>query len=197
MNYLKMLGMAAVAAMALMAVVGAGTASATTLEVGTVAQNASVVIEATVKSGTSSILKDEAGTTTDTCTTSVVKGKTENIFTGAATVGGKLSSLTFSNCTHTTTVIAPGSLTVAWTSGTNGTVKSSAAEVTVVSTFFGASAICKTGGGTEIGTLTGIANTKEHATIDINGTINCGILGNATWTGTYTVTNPTGLGVVN
>jgi hypothetical protein len=184
MKYLKMLGLAAVAAMALMAF--AGSASATTLSTNGTKQNAAVELTATLKTGTSALLKDEAGTTTDTCTTSEVKGSTSGSFS-AATVGGTVSSLTFKNCTHTTTVIAPGSLSVAWTSGTNGSVKSSGAEVTVVSTFFGASATCKTGAGTTIGTLTGVS--AGDATMDISATINCGILGNSAWTGTYTVTS--------
>jgi hypothetical protein len=192
MKYLKMLGLAAVAAMALMAFASA--ASATTLEVGGVPKNSSVEIKSSLKTGTSALLKDEFGTTTDTCTTSEVSGKTEGTFTGAS-VGGKVTALTFKNCTHTTTVIAPGSLSVAWTSGTNGTVTSTGAEVTVQSTFFGASAICKTGAGTKIGTATGVK--EGNATIDINATIPCGILGNSSWTGTYTVTSPAGLGVVN
>jgi len=199
MKYLKMLGLAAVAAMALMAVV-AGSASATTLEVGGVAKNSSLAVEGSLKTGTSALLKDEFGTTTDTCTVSGVKGKTEGTFT-AATVGGKLLSkaeggLTFSSCTHTTTVIAPGSLFVTWTSGTNGTVKSSGAEVTVQSTFFGASAVCKTGEGTNVGTLKGVSS--GSATIEISAKINCGILGTASWTGTYVTTGANAaLGVVN
>jgi hypothetical protein len=189
MKYLKMLGLAAVAAMALMAI-GASTASAvTTLEIGGVTQNKSVSITATLASGTSALLKDSAGSTTDTCTSSEVKGST----TAFDPPSGPISTLTFANCTHTTKVIAPGSLSVAWTSGTNGTVTSSNAEVTVQSTAFGVSAICKTGGGTAIGTLTGVSSGK--ATMDINGKISCGILGTATWTGTYTVTSPEGLGV--
>jgi hypothetical protein len=200
MKYLKILGLAAVAAMALMAF--AASASATTLEINGTAQNRAVTLTSTLKSGTSAILKDEFGTTTDTCTTSEVKGATASPFTGA-TVGGTISSLTFSNCTHTTTVLANGSLSVEWASGTNGTVSSKGAEVTVQSTFFGASAICKTGEGTKLGTLTGTA--AGDATMDINATIKCGILGNSSWTGTYTVTSATSstlpsgtsLGVVN
>jgi hypothetical protein len=193
MKHLKILGLMALTAMAVMAF-GAASASATTLEIGGVAQNKSVTIESTLASGTSAILKDEFGTTTDTCTSSTVKGSTVSPFTGT-TVGGTVSSLTFGNCTHTTTVLANGSLSVAWTSGTNGSVKSSGAEVTVNSTFFGASAVCKTGSGTTIGTLTGVKSGK--ATMDINATIACGILGNSSWTGTYSVTSPEGLGVVS
>jgi hypothetical protein len=184
MKYLKMLGLAAVAAMALMAI-GATAASATTLEISGAAQNKTVAISASLEPGTSALLKDSAGTTTDTCTTSQVNGST-TVFTGAA-VSGPISTLTFGNCTHTTTVIAKGSLSVTNIAGTtNGTVSSSGAEVTVQSTAFGASAVCKTGAGTDIGTLTGVKS--GNATMDINGKISCGILGTATWTGAYTVT---------
>jgi hypothetical protein len=53
--------------------------------------------------------------------------------------------------------------------------------------------VCKTGAGTDIGTLTG--TTIGLATLDINATIACGILGNSSWTGTYTVTFPSSLNV--
>jgi len=188
MKYLKMLGLVAVAAMALTAF-AASTASATTLETNGVATKAAETITATLEAGSSAILKDEFGTTTDTCLKSEVKGATEGTFTGA-TVGGKVGTLTFEECTHTTKVDANGSLSIAWTSGTNGEVKSSGAEVTVQSTFFGATALCKTGTGTKIGTATGVK--EGNATIDINATVNCGILGSSSWTGTYSVTTPSG-----
>src|SRR4051794_34192673 len=111
MKHLKMLGLAAVAATALMAFVGAGTASATTLEVGGVAQNKSVSLVASLATGTSAILKDNLNIQVDTCTESTVEGKTEETettkFTGTK-VGGAISKLTFGNCTDTTTVIKPG-----------------------------------------------------------------------------------------
>src|SRR5215212_1737822 len=140
MKSLKMLGLTAISAMALMAVV-AGSASATTLEVGGVTQNNAVTIESSLAAGSTAILKDKNGTTNDTCTLSSTKATTEKEFTGTW-VGGKVSSLTFSGCTHTTHVLAPGSLFIDWTSKTNGTVKSSEAEVTVKSTVFGVSAVC-------------------------------------------------------
>jgi hypothetical protein len=190
MKYLKMLGLAAVAAMALMAF--AGPASATTLEVGGVKQSKAVTIEATIKAGTSAILKDTNNATVDTCTASTVKGTT-NVVTGA-TVTGPISTLSFSGCSHTTDVIKPGTLHVAHSGGTNGTVSSSGAEVTVQSTIFGASCIAKTGAGTNIGTLTGVL--AGQATMHINGVIPMGLCGDAVWTGTYVVTSPAGLGVV-
>jgi len=194
MKYLKMLGLMVVAALALMAFASA--ASATTGASTGVKITKNFTIHATLEEGTSAILKDEAGTTTDTCTTSTVHGTTTT-FTAAGTgaIGGPISTLTFGNCSHTTDVIAPGSLTVSRIAGTsNGTVTSSGAEVQVRSTFFGANATCKTGSGTDVGTLTGKAN--GQATMDINATISCGILGNTSLTGSGVVTSPEGVGVV-
>ena len=179
--------------MAFMAFVGAGTASATTLATSGVAENAAISINATLASGTSAILKDNLGIQTDTCTTSTVQGKTISPFTGTS-VSGNILSLTFGSCTDTTTVLSAGALKIEWTSGTNGKVSSSGAEVTVFATALNASAVCKTGTGTEIGTFTGVKTGK--ATMDISTSkLNCGILGTATWTGTYTVTGPENLGV--
>jgi hypothetical protein len=199
MKHLKMFGVAAVAAMALMAV-GAGSASAATLYVGGVAQNGPVAIKATLSSGSTAVLKDEGGTTTDTCNASEVAGTTENRanpettkYTGSV-VGGNLTALSFAGCSHTTKVLAnKGSLHLS----ENGDVTSFGAEVTVVSTVFGISAVCKTGTGTKVGTFNGTNDTTKHATITIDATnsLNCGILGNSSWTGSYTVTSPTGLNV--
>jgi hypothetical protein len=195
MKYLKMLGLSALAAMALSAILASG-ASATTLEVTGVKKNEAVTIVATLEPNTSAILKDELGSTTDTCTESTVKGTTTK-FTAAGVnpIHGNIETLTFDKCSHTTDVVANGSLSVSWIKGTtNGTVSSSNAEVTVRSTFFGITATCKTGAGTDIGTITGKAT--GNATMDINGTIDCGSLGNSAWTGSYWVTEPHNLGVV-
>jgi hypothetical protein len=173
---------------------GGGSASATTIEVGGVAQNKSVNGNASLAPETSLILKDSSGTTTDTCTESQLKGATEGTFTGAS-VGGKVSTITVGSCSHTTKVLATGSVSVVWTSATNGTVSSSGAEITTVSTAFGVSAICKTGSGTSMGTVTGVKS--GHATMDINAKVSCGILGTSTLTGTYNGTGSGGLGVTS
>jgi len=185
MKYLKMLGLAAVAAMALMAI-GAGSASATTLEVKGVAQNSAVEITASLKTGTSALLQTTSGAFANTCTASHVSGKTTS-FSGA-TVGGPIASLTFTSCTSSPVVVdAAGSLTVERIGATtNGTVRSSGAKVTVPSPL-GGTLTCVTGEGTDIGTLTGVK--EGNATMDINAVLNCGFLApSSTWTGTYTVT---------
>jgi hypothetical protein len=195
MKNLKRLTLVTTAVMAFTALVASTPASATTLEVGGAAQSKSVGFEMSLGTGTSMILKDKNGTTNQTCTGSSLAGATEGAFTGAS-VSGPVSKWTFSGCSHKVETLSSGTLSVTWTSGTSGTVTSSAAEVTDVSTVFGVSVICKTGTGTPIGTLTGVK--EGNATIHLNATaLNCGALGITTWTGTYTVTSPLGLGVVS
>ena len=204
MKYLKMLGLAAVAAMALTAFT-AGSASATTLEVGGVSKNATVTIEASLKSGNSAVLKDTEGFSSNTCTSSIVHGSTtssttkgvttHNSFTGEELTGpltAEEGGLKFSGCAREVKVHKSGTLHIKWTSGTNGTVSSSGAEVTTGSLF--GTLNCKTGTGTHLGTLTGVS--AGNATMDINATLSCSGI-SAKWEATYVVTSPAGLGVVS
>ncbi|HEV2858713.1 MAG TPA: hypothetical protein VGW80_09960 [Solirubrobacterales bacterium] len=199
MKLTKILGVVAAAAMALMAF--ASTASATTLEVGGVKQAGAVTIHATLESGTSAILKDTGGAFANTCLESTVEGHTESPFTAAGTnpIGGPITTLTFSKCTEEPVVVdLPGRLTVSWIKGTtNGTLRSVSAKVTSPSPFGALTCTTAASPGTHLGTVTGKAKTTEHATIDINAVLNCGFfLPSAKWEGSYTVTSPTGLGVV-
>lgn len=201
MKYLKILGLAVVSAMAMMAF-AAGSASATTLEVGGAAKKETVTISASLKTGTSAILKDTAGFSKNTCTTSDVHGHT-TVFTGSVVTGpltghthqerteGKVG-LTFENCTRPVVVDDPGTLEIAWTSGTNGTVSSEEATVTVGSAI--GTLHCDTEATTHIGTLTGVAS--GNATMDIDAVLDCGIIPSAKWEATYSVTSPGGLGVI-
>jgi len=195
-----MLGLAAVAAVALTAFLGAGSASAQTLyKYTTPSPNdgmaAGTEIIATLGSGTSALLKDTLGGVNDTCTGSEVRGK---IATNTTTdAGGAISSLTFTGCSHTTDVLAPGELEIKNIAGTtNGTVVSKGARVTIKSTIFGLSCVANTGTGTTIGTLTGAKSSTAQATMDINGVITLeNGCGDSTWTGSYEVTSPAGLTV--
>ncbi len=195
MNYLKMIGWAAAAAMAVMAI-GAASASATTLEVNGVVQNAAVTLSASLEPGTSTLWQLTNGSFANTCTASAIAGKTTT-FTAESSkpIGGPISSLSFSSCTNEKVVVdKAGSLSVEWISGTtNGTVRSVGTETTVSSPL--SPLPCKTGSGVDIGTLTGKA-TGGLATLDINAVLDCGFIApSVTWTGSYVVTSPTGLGV--
>ncbi|HEY5943194.1 MAG TPA: hypothetical protein VIT89_10075 [Solirubrobacterales bacterium] len=192
---LKAFGLAAAAAVVFTAF-AASSASATTLEVGGVPQNSAVAIEMSLKPGTSTIWSRTDGSLAGTCTASTLKGATVTPFTGA-TVTGPISSLTFTPCERPVTVHKAGTLHVAHIAGTtDGTFTSSGAEVTVGSIF--GTLNCKTGTGVDLGRLTGTDGTPStHAEMDINAVLDCGFLvPSASWKGTYTVTSPTGLGVV-
>lgn len=194
MKHLKMIGLAVVAAMALMAM-GASSASATTLSIGGKAQTTDVTLEASA-AGSIKLEKTD-GTFANTCTVSKVVG-TDSTKTSGTVVSGPISSLTFGSCkTEKVVVDAPGTLSVEQIgTSINGTVKSSGAKVTVPSPF--GALTCETGTGADIGTLTGVNSTAEHASMDIKAVLNCGFLApSSIWEGAYTVTSPTGLGVTS
>jgi hypothetical protein len=188
MKHLKILGLAAVAAMAMMAFT-AGSASATTLETGGTTTNSQLTITASLSSKVA-VLKDTAGFSKNECEISHVHGKTTSPFTGSS-VTGDIETLTFEKCTRPVTVHAPGKLEITWTSGTNGTVASEEAVVTVSSAI--GVLTCETGTTTNLGNFTGVA--AGNATLDINALLNCGIIPSAKWEGSYAVTSPAGLGV--
>lgn len=190
MKHLKMLGLAAVAAMAFTAVV-ASTSSATTLEVGGVTQNSAVTLEMSLASGTSTTLSATGGSLANTCTTSVMHGTTST-FTGSV-AKGPLSTLTFTNCTRPVTVHKAGTIEVTdIANSTNGTAYWDEAEVTVGTPV--GTVTCIPSPTTHIGTITGNASGK--GTMHGSGVLNCGfLLPSASWKGTYTVTSPSGLGV--
>jgi hypothetical protein len=194
MKLTKILGVVAVAALALMAF--ASTASATTLEIKGVKQTTDVTFDASLKAGTSALLSDTAGFFANTCTASTVKAIDSDKTTGTV-VTGPIEELSFGTvatpCKEgNPTVDAAGKLKVEWIKGTtNGTVWSENAKVTVPSAL--GTLTCTTPeAGTHLGTLTGVA--AGQATMHINAVLPCGIT--AKWTGTYVVTSPEGLGVV-
>lgn len=181
---------AAVAAMTMTALIGAPSASATTLEIGGVAQNKEVALDLSL--ATASLLKtDTAGIVMNTCTASNMKIGTVNLFSGI-TIGGPVAVLSYGNCSEgNPTVDAAGTLTIERIgTTTNGTVRSSGTKTTTPS-FFGN--ISCTTENRDIGTLTGVAS--GNAALDINVVMDCDVFGTVKWSGSYTVTSPTGLGV--
>src|SRR6187397_1318968 len=166
MRSLKLLSLAVTATAFMALSVAVTSASATTIEIGGVAQNQSVVFEASLSAGTSLTQRDLGGTLFGTCTGSAFKGKTESPFT-ASTVTGALSSLSFTSCAgQLPVVINPGKFHFAWTSKTNGTLSWSGTEITINAAYLGGSCIFKTGSGTTVGTITGV--TSGSAIIHLN-----------------------------
>jgi hypothetical protein len=186
MKYLKMFGLAALAA-ALMAFAAVGTASAATLE------DAGGVMEVGDKISAESshtVLHPPFGSIT--CAQSSVSGT----ITNAHGVSGSVDSLSFSSCNATVTVLKKGTLSI----DGNGVLTGSGQEVTV--NYLGTHCIFSTNS-TKLGTVTSSSKTKGHAVLDIEATIPrtgggsgafCG--STAQWTGNYTVTNPATLNVL-
>ena len=191
MKYIKMLGLAAIAAAALMAFVGASTASAAGLYSGATKQGVETKIEST---GTAAVLK--AGFATIECSHSEVDGKIENAGGAGVAVSGNINTLTFTGCNATVDVLKKGELIVHHSSGINGTVTSKGAEVTVST--LGTSCVYGTPAATDIGPLegstTGDAVIKASASLTrISGGFLCA--NPASWTANYTVSTPTPLHV--
>jgi hypothetical protein len=138
MKHLKTLGLAAVAATALMAFVGTGTVSATVLcknnlntekcsekyPVGTVG------VASLTGSG---VMETLSGTVLNTCTSSTAKETLQNEGSATTTVTGKVaaSAISWSGCTNPVTVLAGGEAELHWIPGTdNGTLTAKGFEVT-------------------------------------------------------------------
>jgi hypothetical protein len=188
MKYIKMLGLAAVAAAALMAFVGAGTASATTLTDSEGALEVGDTMHA-VSEGTVTL---DAPFGNVICN-GTVHGKVTKNGEAGKVAEGSLSptneGLKWTNCGNdTVTTLASGSLSI---NGTNNEVKSTGARVTVV--HLGVHCIFETSN-TKIGT---VSKEGTGATLTINATIPrvgggggifCGE--SAPWTGSYEVKTP-------
>jgi hypothetical protein len=185
MKYVKMLGLLAVAAAALMAFAGSASATSITSSAGN-----TPTIEASA--GTTELhAGDSKSFLTVVCHTSNVKGTVTSLHT-ATPQSGPISTLDFGGCTQTVTVLQNGSLSVTGTSTTgNGTLTSSGAEIRIHTS---AGPVCtfKTNN-THIGTLT----KGTHGVLDIQSALipASGFLcpSNGVWTGSYTVNQPTNL----
>jgi hypothetical protein len=193
MKYLKMLGLAAIAAMGLMVFLGASSASATVLCTTTdtpaclMPYGQLTVIDASLSG---SAILESGSTTLDTCTGGTVKGKINNAGGASETVSGNIEELTWTGCTNTTDTTALGSLEIHYIENThNGTVTGKASKVTVNT--LGVTCTYGTGTGTHLGTLTGgeapVLNISTTVP-KIEGSFICP--SSASWTASYTITEP-------
>jgi hypothetical protein len=202
MKYLKMLGLAAVAAMALMAFVGAGTASATVIcktqvtpcpaewmvSTGT---NISASLEGTAKLETTAA----EPTLLDTCTGGSVSGPTEQTGSSTETVSIKFGKegVSWTGCTSTTDTVSGGTIEFHWITPWKLTVTVKEVKVTV--NIAGVS--CTYGFGSEykdIGTFEPSEEGKPAKMVistvvpKAEGGFLCP--GEARWTATYAATAP-------
>ena len=192
MKYVKMLGLLAVAAAAMMAFAAGASADTATSPAGTTYTS---TIKAT---STHTSLHPGEGSSflTVTCEHSEVEGTITGHGKGVA-VSGPISKLTFTKCGNdTVTVLKAGSLSAEDIGGgPNGTLKSTGAEVRIHTS---EGPVCTvTTNGSDIGTLTGGASAKldiGSANLTMTGFL-CPSIG--VWTGSYTVTSPANLTIDN
>jgi hypothetical protein len=208
MKYLKALGLAALSAVVLAAILGAGTASATKLCSTTVdpcpaGQHwpAGTEIDFSLVPGSSSLETDTAGNKIQTCTKSTIKGKTTTTGSSTETVKGNITSLSWEGCEFPTTTNILGGLEIHKIAGTsNGTLTSAKhsetgriTEVTINTIFFG-SCIYGIANGVSIGDLT--EGKGSTAILHVN-TVTYKFTGSnfacpetLKWTATYQLTSP-------
>ena len=202
MKYVKMLALAAVAAGALMAFIGAGTASATVLCSTTAdpcpagqSWPVNTVLDFSIPSGSTANLVDTTGEELDKCSTSTVKGKISNAGGSTATTTGAVEELTWGSCTFPTKTLTLGNLEIHKISSTsNGTLTADGTfEVTINTIFFG-SCIYGVTSGVDLGELTEGSPAVFHANAvaeKFSGS-NLACPSTSKWTATYTLTSPSG-----
>jgi len=194
MKHVKMLGVAAVAAAALIAFVGVGTASATTLtnEAGEVVKTGST-IDFSIPSGKSAVLVNTIGEEIDQCSSSTASGKTTNEGGTGVAVKGNVETLTWGSCTFPTKTLTVSSLQVNGT-GSGNVSATGTFEVTINTILLG-SCIYGVTNGTPVGTLASGTFTANAVAEKFPVGSNFVCPPTAVWTGTYTATEPKGLKV--
>lgn len=194
MKYLKMLGLAAVAAMALMAVVGAGTASADEIctEGGTpcpAGKQISTIVASQVGTGT---LETTGGTTLIDCNAGDIHIAVTSQGAKVDPVLGTVETLKFTECSGTVTTIKPGTMK-GTASGTNGALTSVGAEVTTG--ILGTTCTYGSGAGTSLGTTSGTSLTVNTVVQRTAGGFLCPT--EARWTASFKITNHSAVSWVN
>jgi hypothetical protein len=185
--------------MAVMAIWGAGVASATELYKYTTPSandtlGAGTELSMSMKSGTSMILRDQfTQKVIGTCTRAELQGKTETAGGEAAHPSGSFSAVSLTNCTHTTHMVANGGFEIQHLAGTtNGTVAINGLKFKIKDTIFGLECTVALSG--TVGTLTGATSATGTATLDIvKALVSWGLCGTAELTATFSITTPTGL----
>jgi hypothetical protein len=202
MKYLKMLGLVAVAAMALMAMLGAGSASATVLckenaipcpelKVYPVKTN----VSATTEPETTVVFKSTGGTELSTCASSTIEGQTEKKGGEKEPVVIPIAQLSWFGCTSNVLTRELGTLEIDYIGPeTRGTFTMKNVRVTVsvggITCTYG-----NAGGPIDIGTAKGSPNETSPATLAVasvvpklEGSFLCPA--DAVWEASYYITEP-------
>lgn len=192
MKFVRMLGLLAVAAAALMAFAGSASATTVTSPTGT-------AYTGTITAESQGATELHGAFTSVSCEASHVAGSIESQGSGK-TASGKLSALSFSGCSDPVSVKLKGSLELhavncsKQTGYCTGTLTSSGAEI-AIDTSVGECVF--TTSNTHLGTVTGTDDTGHSPIFHIDsasiprtaGSFFCGSSGE--WTGSYKVVTPT------
>lgn len=199
MKHVKMLGLAAAAAMACTALLGAGSASATVLckewkrpcpkgqDYGEGTR-----VQATLETGTTSVFKTTTGTLLGTCTGSTMEGETTNTGGAAEPVTGNIDGFWFEGCSKATNVIVNGRFEIKYIGpDTFGGLTVKETQVTVNSIV--GSCVYGPGEGFYIGTITsanGVTPTLDAKVTlpKVSGAFLCP--SQAVWEASYEITEP-------
>lgn len=198
MRHLKTLGLAIMAAMALLAFFGAGPASATVLCTTTLTEGCAAagwhipkgsVIEASQVGVGKIETAGETPTVLDECTGAQINQTTTTTGISSETVKSEVpvSGLIWESCTKTTDTIEGVSLELHWTPGSdNGTLTIKGGEITIT-TIIGP---CTFGFGATARDLGELVGNHETPTIVVNTLLPkiSGICPEARWTATFHVT---------
>lgn len=196
MKYLKILGLAALAAMALAALLGTGSASATVLcktktTPCTSKWTKGTQIEFNLTAATSALWKTTEGLSIKTCTGAKIKGEITNEGSATEHVKMKNTEISWTSCTVATVTVKLGETEFQNITGTeNGTIILKNAEFTTNDPFFGDCSY-GTGAGVDLGTLT--ASATGDAVMDINARlapVGGGCCPDVVWQESFTLTSP-------
>jgi hypothetical protein len=206
MRNLKTFALAAVAAGALMAFIGAGTASATELCSTTTAagvacptgQKVTGVISFSLATGTKAVWKETSapggeGKTIDECGSSEDEGEITNSGSSTTTVTGGLSKQSWGSCTFPTSTTALGKIEIHKIAGTsNGTLTADTAIKETINTIFFGTCVYAVTAGASIGDLTEGNPAVFHANAVVHKQEGSAFACPETllWIATYTMTKP-------
>jgi hypothetical protein len=184
MKYLKMLGLALIAAMTFSAIIGTAVASAAALYSGATKQGVGTKIEST---GTNAVLK--AGFATIECGHLEMDGKVENAGGAGVPVEGAYNNLSFTECNATFHVIKKGRFVKHHIAGTDdATLTWISPEFTVK---LGGTSCTYGGGSIDIGILTGGSPAKTVTSGSMTRVAGGFLCANpASFTASDTVTTP-------
>ena len=197
MKYLKMVGLAAVAAAALMAFIGVGSASAAVLcktatNPCTSKWTVGTKLEFSLKSGTSAIWKGTFGETLKTCTNAKLSGEITNAGSGTEPVKLKVTEDSWTSCSVATVTLKLGEIEIKnITATTNGTVILKGAQFTTNDPFFGDCVYGTAAEGTDLGTLT--SSSTGDSVIDVNALLlpsGGACCPDVVWQESFTITSP-------